>query len=87
MTGDDQVAARVEAELRAQGLADALDDQITRQVVALLSAGDDHKRARCLDQVRRELAQLEVPGSPVPTMASVPSPFVQVTGARNDILA
>jgi hypothetical protein len=41
MTGDDQVAARVEAELRAQGLADALDDQITRQVVALLSAGAD----------------------------------------------
>jgi hypothetical protein len=60
MSTDDQVAARVEAELRAQGLTAAIDGDVTREVAAILGAGDEHKRARRLDQVRRELARMVV---------------------------
>ena len=60
MSTDDQVAARVEAELRAQGLTAAIDGDVTREVAAILGAGDERKRARRLDQVRRELARMVV---------------------------
>jgi hypothetical protein len=60
MITDDQVAARVEAELRAQGLTDAFDDQTIRQVVELLGAGNDQLRARRRARVREELAGMEV---------------------------
>jgi hypothetical protein len=60
MSTDDQVAARVEAELRAQGLTAAIDGDVTREVAAILGAGDEHKRVRRLDQVRRELARMVV---------------------------
>jgi hypothetical protein len=64
MSTDDQVAARVEAELRAQGLTAAIDGEVTREVVAILGASDQHKRARRLAQLQRELAQLELRWTP-----------------------
>jgi hypothetical protein len=64
MTTYDRIATRVEAELRAQGLSAAIDDHVAQQVVAILGAGDDHRRARRLDRLRQELAQLEVRWTP-----------------------
>ena len=60
MNTDDQVAARVEVELRAQGLTAAIDGDVTRAVAAILGAGDEHKRARRLAEVRRKLEELEL---------------------------
>ncbi len=60
MTADDHVAAKVEEELRTQGLTGAIDGRVTREVAAILGAGDDHRRALRLARVQQELAQLEV---------------------------
>jgi hypothetical protein len=57
----DDLAARVEAELRAQGLSrTVVDPYVLRQVAGLLGTDDPNQRARRLAEARRELAEVEV---------------------------
>jgi hypothetical protein len=62
---DDQLRARVEAELRDQGLPVVITDptEIGR-VTALLGAEDGRKRERRLIAIQRQLARLEVRWKP-----------------------
>jgi hypothetical protein len=61
MTDEPELAARVEAELRAQGLVRAIyDPDMLRQVVGLLGVEDARAAERRLAQARQELAKLEV---------------------------
>jgi hypothetical protein len=58
---DARLAARAEAELRAQGLGRAVcDPDVLRQVAGLLGVEDARAGERRLAQARRELAQLDV---------------------------
>ena len=60
-TGDSDLAARVEAELREQGLTRTVTDPaVLRQVAGLLGAEDAGARERRLAQVQRELADIEL---------------------------
>jgi hypothetical protein len=60
-TGDADLARRVEAELRQQGLTRTVRDLgVLRQVAGLLGAEDAGARARRLAELQRELANLEV---------------------------
>jgi len=55
------LAARVEAELVAQGLSRTVTDpSVVRQVSALLGAEDPNRRARRLEEARRGLANIEI---------------------------
>jgi hypothetical protein len=57
----DDLAARVEAELRAQGLARTVaDPDVLRLVAGLLGTDDPNKRARRLAEAQRELAEVEI---------------------------
>jgi hypothetical protein len=57
----DNLAARVEAELRAQGLTrTVVEPELLRQVAGLLGADDPNQRARRLAEARRQLAEIEV---------------------------
>jgi len=57
----DDLAARVEAELRAQGLTrSVVEPELLRQVAGLLGADDPNQRARRLAEARRQLAEIEV---------------------------
>jgi hypothetical protein len=57
----DDLAARVEAELRAQGLTrTVVEPDLLRQVAGLLGADDPNQRARRLAEARRQLAEMEV---------------------------
>jgi adenylylsulfate kinase-like enzyme len=60
-TGDSDLAARVEEELREQGLTRTVTDPgVLRQVAGLLGAEDAGARERRLAQVQRELADVEL---------------------------
>lgn len=60
-TGDADLARRVEAELRQQGLTRTVRDlEVLRQVAGLLGAEDAGARERRLAELQRELASLEV---------------------------
>jgi hypothetical protein len=60
-TGDTDLARRVEAELRQQGLTRTVRDLgVLRQVAGLLGAEDAGARERRLAELQRELANLEV---------------------------
>jgi hypothetical protein len=55
------LAARVEAELIAQGLSRAMTDPtVVRRVCALPGGEDPNRRARRLEEARRELANVEI---------------------------
>ena len=58
---EDDVAERVTAELHAQGLSLAIQDQdAIRQVVALLGDEDARRREQRLAEIQRELAGMEL---------------------------
>jgi hypothetical protein len=60
-TEDADLARRVEAELRQQGLTRTVGDAgVLRRVAGLLGAQDWGARERRLAEVRRELADVEV---------------------------
>jgi hypothetical protein len=57
----DSLAARVEAELRAQGLHRTIQDpSVVRRIASLLGIDDANAREKRLAEVRRELARIEV---------------------------
>jgi hypothetical protein len=61
MTGEPELAARVEAELRAQGLRRAVGDPTAiRRIAALLGAEDPGAREKRLAAIRAELAGTEL---------------------------
>jgi hypothetical protein len=61
MMNERSLAARVEAELRTQGLTRAIcDPDMLRQVVGLLGMQDVRATERRLAEARQELARLEV---------------------------
>jgi len=61
---DDFLRARVEAELRDQGLPVASDPTAVGRIAALLGAEDGRKRERRLAAIQRQLAKLEVRWKP-----------------------
>jgi hypothetical protein len=57
----DSLDARIEAELRAQGLQRTIQDpSVVRRIASLLGVDDVNAREKRLAQVRRELALIEV---------------------------
>jgi hypothetical protein len=57
----DSADARVEAELRAQGLQRTIQDpSVIRRIASLLGLDDANARDKRLAEVRRELARIEV---------------------------
>ena len=57
----DSLAARIGAELRAQGLQRTIQDpSVVRRIASLLGVDDVNAREKRLAQVRRELARIEV---------------------------
>jgi hypothetical protein len=59
--GDSDPAARVEAELREQGLTRTVTDPgVLRKVAGLLGAEDARARQRRLARMQRELADVEL---------------------------
>lgn len=59
--GDAELARRVDAELRDQGLTPTVRDLVVlRQVAGLLGGEDAGARERRLAELQRELANLEV---------------------------
>jgi hypothetical protein len=61
---EDRLCARVEAELREQGLPLVLDASAVGRIAALLGGEDERKRERRLDTIRQQLAELEVRWKP-----------------------
>jgi hypothetical protein len=64
MLEDEPLRARVEAELRKQGLSVAIDPAGIGRIAALLGAEDGRKRARRLAAIRQQVAELEVRWKP-----------------------
>jgi hypothetical protein len=62
--GEDHLCARVEAELREQGLPLVLDAAAVGRIAALLGGEDERKRERRLDMIQQQLAELEVRWKP-----------------------
>jgi hypothetical protein len=61
MTAEPELAARVEAELLAQGLYRAVGDPtVIRRITALLGAEDPRAREKRLAAIRAELAGTEL---------------------------
>jgi hypothetical protein len=61
MTDEPKLAARVEAELRGQGLRRAVGDPaVIRQIASLLGAEDPRAREKRLAAIRAELAEMEL---------------------------
>jgi hypothetical protein len=57
----DNLAARVEAELRAQSLQRTVaDPSVVRRIASLLGVSDANAREKRLAEARRELARIEV---------------------------
>jgi len=64
MKDDDLLRARVEAELRDQGLSPVMDPTSIRRIAALLGAEDGRKRERRLAAIQQQLTELEVRWKP-----------------------
>jgi hypothetical protein len=61
MAEEPHLAARVEAELRGQGLRRGVSDPaVIRQIAALLGAEDPRAREKRLAAIRAELAETEL---------------------------
>jgi hypothetical protein len=61
---DELLRARVEEELREQGLSVAIDPTGIGRIAALLGAEDGRKRERRLAAIRQQIAELEVRWKP-----------------------
>ena len=61
---DELLRARVEAELRDQGLLVVIDRAGIDRIAALLGAEDGRKRERRLAAIQQQLAELEVRWKP-----------------------
>jgi hypothetical protein len=55
----DRLRARVEAELRDQGLLVPIDPEAADRIAALLGGEDERKRERRLAAMQQQLAELE----------------------------
>jgi len=64
MRDDELLGARVEAELRDQGLSVAIDRTSVSRIAAMLGAEDERKREKRLAVIRQQLAELEVHWKP-----------------------
>jgi hypothetical protein len=61
MQDDEPLRARVEAELRDQGLSVAVTDPtVVARIAALLGAEDAHEREKRLAAIERRLASMEI---------------------------
>jgi hypothetical protein len=61
MKDDELLRARVEAELRDQGLSVVVTDPtVVARIAALLGAEDAHERERRLAAIKRRLASMEI---------------------------
>jgi hypothetical protein len=61
MQDDELLRARVEAELRDQGLSVAITEPIViTRIAALLGAEDAHQREKRLAAIERRLASMEI---------------------------
>jgi hypothetical protein len=59
--GNEPLRARVEAELRDQGLSVAITDPtVVTRIAALLGAEDTHEREKRLAAIERRLADMEL---------------------------
>ena len=56
---EDRLRARVEAELRNQGLPVPIDPEAIDRIAALLGGEDGRKRERRLAAIQQQLAELE----------------------------
>jgi hypothetical protein len=61
---DELLRARVEEELREQGLSVAISPTGISRIAALLGAEDGRKRERRLAAIRQQIAELEVRWKP-----------------------
>jgi hypothetical protein len=61
---EDRLRARVEAELRDQGLPFAIDSAGIGRIAALLGVEDGRKREKRLAAIQQQLAKLEVRWKP-----------------------
>lgn len=59
-----RLRARVEAELRDQGLQIPLDPEAVDRIAALLGAEDERRRERRLAAIQQQLAELELRWKP-----------------------
>lgn len=64
MEDKDRLRARVEAELRDQGLPIPVDPEAMNRIAALLGAEDERRRERRLAAIQRQLAELELRWKP-----------------------
>ena len=64
MEDEDRLRARVEAELRDQGLSVAVDSAGIGRIAALLGVEDERRREKRLAAIQRQLAKLEVRWKP-----------------------
>jgi hypothetical protein len=64
MEDKDRLRARVEAELRGQGLPIPIDLEAMNRIAALLGAEDERRRERRLAAIQRQLAELELRWKP-----------------------
>jgi hypothetical protein len=64
MEDDDRLRARVEAELRDQGLSVAVDSAGIGRIAALLGVEDERRREKRLATIQKQLAKLEVRWKP-----------------------
>jgi hypothetical protein len=59
-----RLRARVEAELRDQGLPIPIDPEAVDRIAALLGAEDERRRERRLAAIQQQLAELELRWKP-----------------------
>ena len=64
MEDKDRLRARVEAELRDQGLPIPVDPEAMNRIAALLGAEDERRRERQLAAIQQQLAELELRWKP-----------------------
>jgi hypothetical protein len=64
METDDPLRARVEAELRDQGLPVVIDSTGIDRIAALLGVEDGRKREKRLATIQQQLAKLEIRWKP-----------------------
>jgi hypothetical protein len=64
MEDKDRLRARVEAELRDQGLPIPVDPEAMNRIAALLGAEDERRRERRLAAIQQQLAELELRWKP-----------------------
>jgi hypothetical protein len=64
MEDKDRLRARVEAELRDQGLPIPIDPEAMDRIAALLGAEDERRRERRLAAIQQQLAELELRWKP-----------------------